>query len=62
MVKHKYLFHSLEFVKTDEIAVFSILNGESLVVNIGSEGLQVEFNDKKVHTMSWEELDNNGSK
>ena len=58
-MSNKYLFHSLEFVKTDEIAVYSILNGESLIVNIGSEGLEV--NDQRVHRMSWEELDENGS-
>lgn len=60
-MSNKYLFHSLEFVKTDEISVFSILNGESLIVTIGSEGLEVEFNDQRVHKMNWEELDENGS-
>jgi hypothetical protein len=61
VVKHKYLFHSLEFVKTDEISVFSILNGESLIVSIGSEGLEVEFNDQTLHKMSWDELESNAS-
>jgi len=60
-VANKYLFHSLEFVKTDEISVFSILNGESLIVSIGSEGLEVEFNDKTVHKMDWNELKGNAS-
>lgn len=58
---NKYLFHSLEFVKTDEISVFSILNGESLIVSIGSEGLEVEFNDETVHKMDWNELKGNAS-
>ena len=31
------------------------------IVTIGSEGLEVEFNDQRVHKMSWEELDENGS-
>jgi hypothetical protein len=61
-MSNKYLFHSLEFVKTDEIAVYSILNGESLIVNIGSEGLEVAFpHEQRVHKMSWKELEENGS-
>ena len=60
-MSNKYLFHSLEFIKTDEVSVFSVLNGKSLIVSIGSEGLEVEFNDDTLHKMSWDELEEDAS-